>query len=503
MPKDESILRMEHISKRFPGVQALDDVTFQVNKGEIHALVGENGAGKSTLMKILTGAIPKDEGTIFLREQPVEIESPGRAQALGISMIHQDLMLIPHLNVGQNIYLGREPRGALPGLINWSALYAQAEEQLAKLGITLESQTMVADLSIAQRQMVEVAKALSLNADIIVMDEPTSALSERETETLFALMRSLKEQGVTIIFISHRLEEVFVIADRVTVLRDGQLIGVVPISEVGMDQVVRMMVGRDLGEMYPKEEVPRREMILQVKGLSRGDELKGIDLELYKGEILGIAGLMGAGRTPFARALFGIEPIDSGEIWIEGQQVRIDSPQKAIDLGMGFVPEDRQTQGLFLGMAVRRNITISALDKVSRFGFLNFSEADGLAQEYVQRLDIRTPDLQRLVRNLSGGNQQKVVIAKWLTLNPKILILDEPTRGIDVGAKAEIHVLMNQLAKQGVGIIMISSELPEILGVSDRILVMSEGQVVGEFSREEATQEAIMLCAAGGKGKNA
>ncbi len=503
MPKDESILRMEHISKRFPGVQALDDVTFQVNKGEIHALVGENGAGKSTLMKILTGAIPKDEGTIFLREQPVEIDSPGRAQALGISMIHQDLMLIPHLNVGQNIYLGREPRGALPGLINWSALYAQAEEQLAKLGITLESQTMVADLSIAQRQMVEVAKALSLNADIIVMDEPTSALSERETETLFALMRSLKEQGVTIIFISHRLEEVFVIADRVTVLRDGQLIGVVPISEVGMDQVVRMMVGRDLGEMYPKEEVPRREMILQVKGLSRGDELKGIDLELYKGEILGIAGLMGAGRTPFARALFGIEPIDSGEIWIEGQQVRIDSPQKAIDLGMGFVPEDRQTQGLFLGMAVRRNITISALDKVSRFGFLNFSEADGLAQEYVQRLDIRTPDLQRLVRNLSGGNQQKVVIAKWLTLNPKILILDEPTRGIDVGAKAEIHALMNQLAKQGVGIIMISSELPEILGVSDRILVMSEGQVVGEFSREEATQEAIMLCAAGGKGKNA
>jgi len=493
---------MEHVSKSFPGVQALHDVTFEVNKGEIHALVGENGAGKSTLMKILTGSVPRDSGTIYLHGRATEIDSPGRAQALGISMIHQELALIPYLNVGQNIYLGREPKGALPGLIDWSTLYAQAREQLAKLNIAIDPKTMVADLSIAQRQMVEIVKALSLNADIIVMDEPTSALSERETERLFSLMRSLKEQGVTIIFISHRIEEVFAIADRVTVLRDGELVGVVPISEVGIGHVVRMMVGRELGEMYPKEEVPRQEVVLRVKGLSRDNELRGIELELYKGEILGLAGLVGAGRTLLARAIFGIDPIDKGEIWIDAQKVDIDSPQKAIALGMGFVPEERTAQGLFLGMAVRQNITISALDKLCRLGFVNFKEAKRLAQGYVQRLDIRTPNLQQRVRNLSGGNQQKVIIAKWLSLNPKVLILDEPTRGIDVGAKAEIHALMSQLAKQGVGILMISSELPEIMGISDRILVMHEGQLVGEFQRGEASQDEIMLYAAGGEKTN-
>lgn len=502
MPSNDVILHMAHISKRFPGVQALDDVTFEVAKGGIHALVGENGAGKSTLMKILIGAISRDTGTIILRGQPVEIDSPRRAQALGISMIHQELALIPYLNVGQNIYLGREPRGALPGFINWPTLYAQAREQLDKLNIAVAPTTTVADLSIAQRQMVEVAKALSLNADIIVMDEPTSALSERETETLFGLMRALKEQGVTIIFISHRIEEVLAVADRVTVLRDGQLVGVAPISEVDMGQVVRMMVGRDLGEMYPKEEVPRQEMVLRVKGLSRGSELHDIDLELYKGEILGLAGLVGAGRTQLARTIFGIDPIERGEIWFDSQKVKIDSPQRAIALGMGFVPEERATQGLFLGMAVRQNITISALDKVSRLGFVNFREAARLAQDYVSRLDIRTPSLRQKVRNLSGGNQQKVVLAKWLSLNPRILILDEPTRGIDVGAKAEIHALMSQLTKQGVGIIMISSELPEILGISDRIVVMHEGRVVAEFQRDEASQDEIMLYAAGGEGNN-
>ncbi|MBM4467635.1 MAG: sugar ABC transporter ATP-binding protein [Chloroflexi bacterium] len=502
MPDDAPILLMEHINKSFPGVKALDDVTFQVKKGEIHALVGENGAGKSTLMKILTGAIPRGSGTIYLRGQATEIDSPGRAQALGISMIHQELALIPYLNVGQNIYLGREPGGTLPGLIAWSTLYDEARQQLARLNIDIVPSTLVASLSIAQRQMVEIAKALSLNADIIAMDEPTSALSERETETLFSLMRSLKEQGVTIIFISHRIEEVFAIADRVTVLRDGQLVGVAPISEVDMGQVVRMMVGRELGEMYPKEEVPRQEVILRVKGLSRGRDLRDIDLELYSGEILGLAGLVGANRTLLARALFGIDPIDQGEIWIDSRAVRLDSPQKAIALGMGFVPEERTAQGLFLGMAVRQNITISALDKISRLGFVNFRQAVGLAQEYVQRLNIRTPSLRQRVRNLSGGNQQKVVLAKWLSLNPKVLILDEPTRGIDVGAKAEIHALMSQLAKQGVGIIMISSELPEILGISDRIMVMHGGRIVAEFQRDEASQDEIMLYAAGGEGSN-
>lgn len=502
MPSDNAILRMEHISKRFPGVQALDGVTFEVAEGEIHALVGENGAGKSTLMKILTGALPGDTGTITLRGQPVEIDSPRRAQALGISMIHQELALIPYLNVGQNIYLGREPEGVLPGFINWPTLYAQARQQLDKLNITVDPTTTVADLSIAQRQMVEVAKALSFNADVIVMDEPTSALSERETETLFGLMRSLKEQGVTIIFISHRIEEVLAVADRVTVLRDGQLVGVALISEVDMGQVVRMMVGRELGEMYPKEAVPRQEMVLRVKGLSRGNELQDIDLELYEGEILGLAGLVGAGRTQLARAIFGIDPIERGEIWIDSQRVRIDSPKKAIALGMGFVPEERAAQGLFLGMTVRQNITISSLDKISRLGFVNSREAVRLAEDYVSRLDIRTPSLRQRVRNLSGGNQQKVVLARWLSLNPKVLILDEPTRGIDVGAKAEIHALMSQLAKQGVGIIMISSELPEILGISDRIMVMHEGRVVAEFQRDEASQDEIMLYAAGGEGNN-
>ncbi|TEU20340.1 MAG: sugar ABC transporter ATP-binding protein [Anaerolineales bacterium] len=502
MSSNNVILHMEHISKRFPGVQALGDVTFEVAEGEIHALVGENGAGKSTLMKILTGAISRDTGTIILRGKLVEIDSPGRAQALGISMIHQELALIPYLNVGQNIYLGREPGGALPGFINWPALYAQARQQLDQLNIAVDPMTTVADLSIAQRQMVEVAKALSLNADIIVMDEPTSALSERETETLFGLMHSLSEQGVTIIFISHRIEEVLAVADRVTVLRDGQLVGVAPISEVDMGQVVRMMVGRELGEMYPKEEVPRQEMVLRVKGLSRGNELHDIDLELYKGEILGLAGLVGAGRTQLARAIFGIDPIERGEIWMDSHKVKIDSPQKAIALGMGFVPEERTTQGLFLGMAVRPNITISALDKLSRVGFVNFREAGRLAQDYVSRLDIRTPSLRQKVRNLSGGNQQKVVLARWLSLDPKVLILDEPTRGIDVGAKAEIHALMSQLAKQGVGIIMISSELPEVLGISDRIVVMHEGRVAAEFQRGEASQDEIMLYATGGEGNN-
>lgn len=502
MYNESPILVMKNIYKRFPGVQALDNVTMEVNKGEIHALVGENGAGKSTLMKILTGAIPSDNGTIYLRGKVTEIDSPRRAQALGISIIHQDLALIAYLDVGQNIYLGREPKGVFPGFINWPTLYANARRQLLNLNISVDPKTSVANLSIAQRQMVEIVKALSLNADIIVMDEPTSALSERETERLFNLMHSLKKNGITIIFISHRLEEIFDIADRVTVVRDGKCIGTVPISEVDIEQVVYMMVGHELGDMYPKKRAPSKEMILQVKGLSRGKDLQNIDLDLYKGEILGLAGLMGAGRTLLARAIFGIDPIDDGETWIDDQKVKIDSPKKAISLGMGFVPEERIDQGLFLGMSVRQNITMSTLNKLCYLGFLNFRKAKLLAQGYVKRLSIRTPNLQQRVRNLSGGNQQKVVIAKWLSLNPKVLILDEPTRGIDVGAKSEIHILMNQLATQGVGIIMISSELPEIMGISDRILVMYEGKLVKKFQIGEASQDDIMFYSTRGEKVN-
>ncbi len=503
MASNGTFLRMEGISKSFPGVQALQDVTFEVSRGEIHALVGENGAGKSTLMKILTGALPRDQGDICLRDQPVEIDTPSHAQSLGISMIHQELSLIPYLTVGQNIYLGREPRGRLPGFVNWTALYAQAQELLDRLNVDVDARAEVAELRIAQQQMVEVAKALSLNADLIAMDEPTSALTERETEVLFDVMRSLRAQGVSLIFISHRLEEVFQIADRVTVLRDGQLIGTASIAELDEDRVVRMMVGRELGEMYPKAEVERQALVLEATDLHDGRELRGASLKLYRGEILGIAGLVGAGRTALAETLFGIRPAISGEVRVEDQPVRISSPGEAIRLGMGFVPEDRKLQGLFMNMAVRENITLSALDQVTRWGFVNSAKADRLAREEVKKLDIRTPSLRQRVRNLSGGNQQKVIIARWLTLRPRVLILDEPTRGIDVGAKAEIHALMNQLAQEGVGVLMISSELPEVLGVSDRILVMHEGRVTGEFRRNQATQDDIMRAATGGKGNHA
>jgi ribose transport system ATP-binding protein len=495
---DDILLRMEHISKAYPGVQAVDDVTLEVAHGEIHALVGENGAGKSTLMKILTGVVLPDAGTIRLRGEPIDIVSPSDAQTAGISMIHQELALISALNVGQNIFLGREPHGSLPGTIDWSALYVAAEDQLDQLGLDLEPTTPLAVLSIAEQQMVEIAKALSLDADLIVMDEPTSALTERETDTLFDVMRALREQGVAIVFITHRLEEVFEIADRVTVLRDGERVDTVAVTDVTPDDVVAMMVGRELGDMYPKTETEVGDVVLQVDSLSREGVLHDISFDLRRGEIVGLAGLVGAGRTDLARALFGIDAIDSGQVRVAGERVVIDSPQRAIQLGMGFVPEDRKAQGLFLNLALRFNVTVSQLNGLSAGGFLDFNAMNEVARDAVKRLDIRTPSIMQRVQNLSGGNQQKTVIARWLTLEPKVLILDEPTRGIDVGAKREIHMLMDRLAQEGVGILMISSELPEILGVSDRVLVMREGRITAELPRTAATQDAIMHAATGG-----
>lgn len=503
MSENHAYLRMQGISKTFPGVQALKSVDFSVTRGEIHALVGENGAGKSTLMKILTGALLEDEGQISLGDQPVQINNPGDAQQLGISMIHQELSLIPYLTVGQNIFLGREPRARIGAFIDWPELYSQAQILLDQLNVNVDSRASVQDLSIAQRQMVEVAKALSFNADLIAMDEPTSSLTDRETEILFQVMRSFKERGISIIFISHRLEEVFEIADRITVLRDGETIGTDRIDDLDVNQVVRMMVGRELGELYPKDEIERRGVVLQAIGLEDGRELHPVDISLQSGEILGIAGLAGAGRTALAETLFGVRVSVKGQIKISGRPVKIQHPGQAIRLGMGFVPEDRKLQGLFLNMAVRENVVISALPEVSRFSFVNFSKADKLAKEFVEKLKIRTPSVKQLVRNLSGGNQQKVIIARWLTLKPRILILDEPTRGIDVATKAEIHALMNQLAKEGVAVMMVSSDLPEVLGVSDRILVMRAGRIVAEFSREEATQDNIMHAATGGRENNA
>ncbi len=496
MASDHVLLSMEHIGKSFPGVRALDDVTLEVRAGEVHALVGENGAGKSTLMKILTGALPKDAGVIRLDGREVSIQSPADALALGISMIHQELTLIPYLDVGQNIFLGREP--LLPfGRIDWKTLYEQARQQLQKMEIDLDPHRTVADLSIAQQQMVEIAKALSGQARLIIMDEPTSSLSERETEKLFELIRSLRRQGVTIIYISHRIEEIFEIADRVTVLRDGKYVGTYKVSEVTPADLVRKMVGRDIQELFQKQEAEKQNVVLEVKHLTGAGCLQDISFGLRRGEILGLAGLVGSGRTRLSRALFGAEQIEHGEIWIEGQRVTMDSPETAIRHGMGLVPEDRKSQALFLNMAVEANIVISALPHLARAGVIDHPRAHALALEYAKKLDIRTPSLSQLAKNLSGGNQQKTVIARWLTLNPRILILDEPTRGIDVGAKAEIHALMSQLAKQGMGILMISSELLEVLGVSDRILVMREGRTAGEFLRGQATEDKIMMAATG------
>ena len=490
------LLSMEHISKSFPGVQALDNVSLEVRSGEVHALVGENGAGKSTLMKILTGAIPKDAGRILLDDVEVAIQDPGDALDLGVNMIHQELNLIPYLNVGQNIFLGREPT-LLGGRIDWAELYERAQARLELVGIDIEPRAIVGDLSIAQQQLVEIGKALSRQARLIVMDEPTSTLTERETERLFELIRSLKKQGIPLIYISHRLEEIFEIADRVTVLRDGKWIGTQAVESVTHAELVHMMVGRDIADMFMKEAADRQNIVLEVKQLSSANFLREIALELYRGEILGLSGLVGSGRTTLARTLFGAEEIEAGEIWIEGERVSIRSPRAAIRQGIGLVPEDRKEQALFLNMAVSENVTISALPKLSRAGFINFDQVRAHAKEFVNTLDIRTPSLRQRVRNLSGGNQQKTVIARWLVLQPRILILDEPTRGIDVGAKAEIHALMSQLAKEGVGILMISSDLPEVLGVSDRILVMREGRIAAEFSRSQATQELIMMAATG------
>lgn len=497
----DDILRMENIDKRFPGVQALDDVTFRVEKGTIHALVGENGAGKSTLMKLLAGTQPKDSGTIEIGGETVELEDPAHAQRLGVGMIYQELTVIPYLTVGQNIYLGREPRRRGLPLINWNELYGNASDMLERIELPVQPRDTVADLSVAQQQMIEVAKALSLEARIIIMDEPTSSLTDRETSTLFRLMRNLRDEGITIIFISHRLEEVFEIADRVTVLRDGKTIDTKDIAEVRRQDVVNMMVGRELEEMFPKQSSPTEEVILEVEGLTglNGEWFRDISFSLRAGEILGVSGLVGAGRSEMARGLLGLDPMESGTVKVRGEVVQIRGIRDLMKRGFAYVPEDRKLQGLFLGMTVRENITISVMRRLFASIFVSIRRLVDLAKDYVERLDIETPGVEQTVRNLSGGNQQKVIIARGLTLEPRVFIMDEPTRGIDVGAKAEIHGLMDRLAGDGVGMIMISSELPEILGVSDRILVMREGEMVGEFSREEATQDKIMSRAAGGE----
>jgi ribose transport system ATP-binding protein len=503
----EYILRMEGISKAFPGVQALGNVAFEVAEGEVVALVGENGAGKSTLMKILCGAYRKDSGRILLNGKETEIESPRHAQELNISIIYQEFNLTPNQSAAANIYLSREPLqrgiGRFLNFVDRRRMEQEARQHLERVGARVASTALIRDLSVAEQQMVEVAKALAVDARIIIMDEPTSALGEEEVETLFSIINTLKEQGIAVIFITHRLEEVFRIADRVVVLRDGVRVGDLFIDEATPEEIIRMMVGRELvTDMFRKEQAGIGEPLFEVRNLTGRGMVKDVSFTLRRGEILGFAGLVGAGRTETARLLFGADRKESGEILIEGKPVRINSPEDAVNAGLGLVPEDRGNQGLVLNLAVQENIVLPTLDGHARAGWVNRQGLRRTSQEYVDRLNIRTPTLQQKAAYLSGGNQQKVVVAKWLASNPKVLILDEPTRGIDVGAKAEVHTLMSQLAQAGIGIVMISSELPEILGMSDRILVMAEGRVTATLDRKDATQEMIMTYASGETGNN-
>ncbi|GIK43537.1 MAG: ribose import ATP-binding protein RbsA [Chloroflexota bacterium] len=504
MDKPAVLLRMENVSKSFPGVQALDQVSLHVAAGEILGLIGENGAGKSTLMKILSGVYQMDSGQVYLQDQPVQIQNPHHAQQLGISIIYQEFNLMPNLTVMENVYIGREP-GHL--FVNRRQLQDRTQQLLDRLGVHLKPTALVRDLSVAEQQMVEIAKALSLEVRVIIMDEPTSALSETEVHILFGVVQELKRDGIGVIFISHRLEEVRTLCDRITVLRDGHNVGDMDAKTATEDQIIRLMVGRPLNQFFHTEshkiQADREaagDIALEVRGLTRTGSkldpnatvLNNISFQLRRGEILGLAGLVGAGRTEVVRTIFGADARDAGEIYVEGKRVDIRSPLDAIRHGIGFVPEDRKEQGLVLSLAVRENVALSKLDQLSQFGFVKLAQEREQVQEYVSRLQIRTPSLEQLVLNLSGGNQQKVVISKWLMLQPKILIMDEPTRGIDVGAKAEIYALMNQLAQSGVGIIMISSELPELLAMSDRVVCMAAGRVTGILNRAEATPERVM-----------
>ncbi len=490
------ILEMRNIRKQFPGVLALDDVNFDLKRGEVHVLLGENGAGKSTLMKILSGAYSKDSGDIMINGKKTEIGTPSYAQKLGIGIIYQEFNLNPYMSVAENIFMGREPV-IVPGVINWPKLYREAQAILDGLSVRISAKQKVESLGVAMQQMVEVAKALSLDARILIMDEPTASLSNNEIESLFQTILDLKKKGVAIIYISHRLQEIFKIGDRVTVLRDGQYIGTNPVSEITRDDMVRMMVNRSLDDQIPKEKAQIGDVVLKVENLNVEKRLKDISFELRKGEIVGIAGLMGAGRTRLAKALFGAEPIKSGSISIEGRQVTLTSPRDAINAGIGLVTEDRKHEGLVLELSVKQNISMPNINKFLWRGMLNFKKENAVVDNYIDKLKIKTPSRNQLCIYLSGGNQQKVVLSKWLCSDAKIFIFDEPTRGIDVGAKTEIYHLMNELTAKGIAIIMISSEMPEILGMSDRILVMRDGRIEGEIPGEKATQEQIMKYALG------
>jgi rhamnose transport system ATP-binding protein len=492
------LLEVRGIEKSFPGVRALSGVSFDVRPGEVHALLGENGAGKSTLIKIVSGVYQPDAGSILVNGKQVHFSTPDDARRAGVATIYQELLLFPELSVAENIFLGHAPRAGV-GRIDWRAMRAEAARLLDSLEIDdLSPDQIVGALTVGNRQRVEILRALSHDARILIMDEPTAALTETDVTRLFDVVRRLKRRGVGIVYISHRLDEIFAIADRVTVLRDGAYVGSRDVADTNVAELVTMMVGRRLESLFPKTVAPIGAPVLEARDLVRRPLTKGVSLTVRAGEIVGLAGLVGSGRSELAQTLFGMTPSESGEIRLNGESVRIDSPERARAKGVAYVPEDRGTQGLVRGMSVLHNFSLAALGSLSRAGFIDRAAERRMAQRGVARFSVKTSSVDEIAGRLSGGNQQKIVLGKWLANNPRLLILDEPTRGIDVGAKAEIHRLMSQLAAEGVAILMISSELPEVLGMSDRVLVMREGRLVAEFDRAEATSEAVGAAMMGG-----
>ncbi len=492
---DEALLLLQGIDKSFPGVHALDHCDFELRHGEVHALVGENGAGKSTMMKIIAGIYSTDEGQIKFKGEEVTIPNPHAAQEMGISMVHQELNLMPHLTAAQNIFIGREPVNGF--LLDENRLNKQAQALFEMMNLDVDPRMKITDMTVAKQQMVEIAKALSFNSDVLIFDEPSAALTDVEIRELFRIIRQLKENGAGIIYITHRLEELKEISDRTTVLRDGLYVDTVDTHDTPIDQIINMMVGRVIYESAPEvPDEPSHEFVLEVKNLNRGRYLKDVSFQLKKGEILGFAGLVGAGRTEAARAIFGADPFDSGEVFINGEEVNIKTPTDAVAHSIAYLSEDRKRYGLCLGLDVKTNLVLTIVHRLTTFfGWVKDKLVTSISADLVDQLSVRTPSLEQKAKNLSGGNQQKLVIGKWLAKNADILIFDEPTRGIDVGAKQEIYSLLNDLASQGKSIIMISSELPEILRMSHRVVVMCEGRVTGELDYTEATQESIMQLA--------
>jgi rhamnose transport system ATP-binding protein len=488
------LLSLHGATKSFGAVIALSDGTIEIRPGEIHALVGENGAGKSTLVKILAGVHQPDAGDFTVNGTPVSFRSPADSKAAGISVIYQEPTLFPDLTVAENIFIGRQPRGRL-GLIDRPAMRAQARELFARLGVPIDPDRIADGLSIADQQIIEIAKAISLDASVLVMDEPTAALSGIEVDRLFAVARSLRDRGAGILFISHRFDEVFDLCDRITVMRDGAFIATHDTPDITVDGLVREMVGRDIATLFPKQDAAIGDVVLAVDGITRTGVFSDISFEVHTGEIVALSGLVGAGRTEVARAVFGIDRYDTGSVTMGGKKLKAHSPQAAIDAGIGFVPEDRRKQGLVMDLSVARNATLTLRKQLARFGLIDARRERRAAEEWTSRLQVKTGSQDLSVATLSGGNQQKVVIAKWLATSPKLLIVDEPTRGIDVGTKSEVHRLISELAGQGIAVLMISSELPEVLGMADTILVMHEGTISARLSREEATAESVMLAA--------